>query len=139
MVSKVPPVLKSIFVCDDVVATMATQGKLTILNVFDLYRPADTEPPYVLAKLCVFATLSGVIRDYELQVVVVNAQSREVAFTSPVRMLRIRDRNHVMNVVFRLVNCRFPEAGVYVVELHCDGEFMDDRLLTVIPVEQEEE
>lgn len=55
MAGVLPPVLKGIFVCDDVLGA-PIDGKPIVVNVWNATRlPAGAPLPYTLKKLCVFA------------------------------------------------------------------------------------
>ena len=66
---------------------------------------------------------------FPIHVEVVNVATSKVAFRSPERTIRFPNRQTVVTALFRLLNCRFPEPGVYLVELYIAGTFVDDRVL----------
>ncbi len=69
------PVAKSIFVCDDVVADVAS-GKVSLLNLLNAVRvPSGERLPYQLARLCVFGIFRGGRGPSHFQVKVRQAKS----------------------------------------------------------------
>jgi hypothetical protein len=46
--------------------------------------------------------------------------------------VRFTDRRRSTLVVIRLKDVTFPEPGAYLVELYCENQFVDDRLITVL-------
>ena len=47
--------------------------------------------------------------------------------------VRLVDRRRSTLVVVRLADVTFPEPGAYLVELFCEGQFVDDQLIAVLP------
>lgn len=132
MAEVVHPTLKALYVCDDALTDPAN-GKEHFLGVFTAFRPTETVPPFRLGRMCVFAQLTGGIGEVGVQVLVVRAADREVVFASPVHRLAFPANRHtVVTARFRLVDCEFPSAGVYLVEMYCNSTFLDDRRIRVL-------
>jgi hypothetical protein len=132
MPAPVVPATKAIYLCDDVVED-SNSGKLHLLGVFNSIRPASGENyPYVFDHLCVVAQFTDGLGDVELHFEVVEATTNTIAFTSPNQVLRFSRRQQTVYACLRLTQCPFPRPGVYVVELYCQGTFLDDRQLHLL-------
>ena len=129
MAGAIRPVLKGIYICDDVVISPDSK-KPMIVNLFDRVRvPAATGFPHRLAKLCVFAWLRGGRGRVRFRIEIVNSQTGlqlgaaryyEFDFTDPI---------HSVHGKFMMNNIPFPEPGRYTVEFFCDDEFIDDQVI----------
>ena len=126
------PIFKALFICDDVVADRAT-NKVHVVGLFDTFRAAGTAPPYRLGKLCAFAQLTDWQGELELQVRIIDATTLEQILRSPPMRVNIPARSTLVHIPFRFRNCEFPAAGVFLVELYCNGVFIDDRRFQVLP------
>lgn len=127
------PVVKGIYLCDDIQLN-PDRDKFYLLGTFSTFRPSEPAPPYRLRRLCIFAQLAEVTREISVQAVVLRANTREEAFRTEVHPLqRPASPLVVVPVAFRYTDGEFRESGVYLVELLCNGQFVDDRRLYVIP------
>lgn len=132
MASTMRPVVKAVYLCDEVLPDAVSQ-KISLLNAFGAVRlPDGALFPYTLGRICVFAQMEDGEGDAEFRVVVVSAATGEVVFGSAAHRVFIPNRLTVFSINIRLRRCRFPAAGEYWVELHCDGEVIGDRVLRII-------
>ena len=126
------PVPKAIYLCDVVTAHPVSQN-IDLLGVFNLIRvPVGGMLPYTLARMCVFVQLEDGAGDADLSVAVVSAATGQVAFHSRPYRVRFPNRLAVVSANIRMVDCRFPAAGEYWVELYCDGDLIGDRVVHVV-------
>jgi hypothetical protein len=132
----VVPVTKAVYLCDDVIEDRQTQ-KVHLLGIFNAIRPQGQTPyPFCLGQLCVFAQLVGGVGEVPTTVEVVNAETETVVYAFPEQGLRFASRQTIVSACFRIRNCVFSEPGVYVVELYCQGTFIDDRTLHLLEEER---
>jgi hypothetical protein len=126
------PVGKILHVCDDVVAD-PTSHKLSILNLWELVRvPVGASFPYTLGRICVVALMSDGQGEARFRAEVVRADTGTTIRRSPDYTVHFTDRQRSALVVIRLKDVLFPGAGVYLVELYCEGVFVDDRFISVV-------
>jgi hypothetical protein len=126
------PVGKILYVCDDVIADPVSH-KPSILNLWELVRvPRAASFPFTLGKMCVAALMRDGDGEVRFRVDLVQADTNEVARRSQDYAVRFIDRQRSTLVVIRLNNVTFPEPGTYLVELFCEGVFVDDRLISVL-------
>jgi hypothetical protein len=126
----IAPLGKIVYVCDDVVQDPVSR-KFHMLGAFTAVRPPDGAPyPFLLRQLCVFAQLAGGLGPSSVQARVVDAATGEEVFGSPAHQVTFPGGTAVVTVLFRLRDCPFPHPGTYLVQLFCQGTFIDDRRLT---------
>jgi hypothetical protein len=130
--ASVLPIAKAVYVCDELVPD-STRNKLLIVGAWNAVRvPAETSFPYSLGKLCVFAQLVGGVGAVAIRVDIVRAATRTLIYSSGPRSLTFPDRHTTVTFCLRLRSFVFPAPGEYWVELFCQGQFLDDRLIHVL-------
>ena len=129
----VKPVVKSIFVCDDVVLDPQT-GKVSVLNLWDAVRvPPGGGFPYCLAKVNVFVWWRGGLGQVKTRIDVVQASSGNVIRKTKDHVLNFGARFSSIHGRYGLPDCVFPAPGHYFVELYCEDAFVDDQVIRVLP------
>lgn len=129
MSSGAVPLGKIVYVCDDVLQDPAS-GKLHVLGAFTKVRPLDATYPFLLGRMCIFAQLAGNIGSATVEAKVMDASTGNEVFGSPTYQVNFPGGTIVVTVVIRLLDCLFPRPGAYLVQLFCQGTFVDDRRLT---------
>jgi hypothetical protein len=94
--------------------------------------PPEADYPFVLDRLCVFAQFAGGRGAITFRVSVVDASTGDEVFGSRTYSVMMPGGHVVVTVLIRLKNCSFPDPGTYLVQLFADGDFVDDRRLTLI-------
>ena len=131
MAGTLPPILKGIYVCDDVVGN-PVGGKPMIVNLWNATRvPAGASLPYTLKKLCVFACLRGGRGRSTFRLEVVRAETGDRIGRTRYFECDFADPNATMYTRLMLENVTFPAIGVYTVELFCGGTFLDDQVIQI--------
>jgi hypothetical protein len=129
------PVGKIVYVCDDVVADPISH-KPSILNLWEVVRvPSGESFPYTLGKVCVVARMRDGEGEIRFRAHLVRADNGELIRRSQDYPVRFAERRHSTLVVIRLKDVTFPEPGTYLVELLCEGVFVDDQPISVLPPE----
>jgi hypothetical protein len=98
----------------------------------------DSPYPFRLGQLCVFAQLIGGAGEVPAHVEVVQADTEALVYVSPEQRLRFPRRHTTVSALFRIRNLVFPGPGQYFVEFYCHDNFLDDRLLHLLPGERSE-
>jgi len=128
--ASVIPVAKALYLCDEILSDPA-RAKPHLLGVLNAIRVASF--PHVLARLCVFAKLSDGLGDIRCRARIVNARTSSIVFETPEHTIRFRDRRQILYANFRIEQLVWTAPGESVVELFCDGQFVDDAVLMVVP------
>ena len=127
----IPPVVRSMVVCDGVVRQPGTGNKLDIRGVLHTIKATPGGAfPYTYPELCVYLVLTGGAGVGRVKIVVVEADSEAELFGTPEHtMSHPADRHHVGGVTFRVQDCIFPRPGLYWVEFR-----HDDLTLRAVPL-----
>jgi hypothetical protein len=132
MAGSLRPVLKGVYVCDDVVGN-PVGGKPMIVNLWNAVRvPAGAAMPYTLKKVCVFAWLRGGRGRVTFRIEVVEMATGLRLGQSRFFGYEFTDPNATLYGRFMLEDVTFPSPGSYTVEFFCDGEFLDDQPIRII-------
>ena len=131
MANLIIPVAKKVYVCDDVIRD-PDSGKVSILNLWDTIRVPSSGFPHTQAKVCVFAQLRGGWGDIPVHVEIMHADSDELLRKVGPFAVSFRDRSLTYRVRCQIEGVVFQGPGVYVVELYCDQQFVDDQTFRVI-------
>jgi hypothetical protein len=122
------PVVKSMILCEDVLPGPEGTENVHLMNVFSAIRPREVpSSPYRLRQLCVFLQLTDAEGHTSGHIVGRHAGSDRTVFASPRHDIQFEDRLQMKWVVFRLLNCPFPDAGLYWIEFHCDGRWLAEQ------------
>jgi hypothetical protein len=125
------PLGKIVYVCDDVLEDPGSR-KLHVIGACDTITiPPGANFPYRLGQLCVFAQFAGGLGVGPVEVRAVDAATGDEVFASRVHQVTFGGGHSVLTVLIRMLDCPFPQPGIYLVQLHCLGTFVDDRRLTV--------
>jgi hypothetical protein len=131
MAAELIPVVKSIYLCDDFQPD-SLSGKINMFGVFDAFRPSVSVPPFVLGRLCVVAQLIGGNGDTPVNVEIIDPIDGSLVLSSTTQTIRFPTRHTTVYLCVRLQNCRFPKAGLYLIELYARGQFLDDRRIRIV-------
>src|SRR5687767_15139108 len=120
------PIGKLLHVCDEVIADPDSH-KPSLLNLWEVVRPPEGAAfPFTLGKVCAVALMRDGSGEARFQADIVRADSDEVIRRSREYTVSFTDRRRSTLVVIRLKDVTFPAPGPYLVELYCEGVFVDD-------------
>lgn len=127
----IQPVVRSLTLCDDIVAAPGNPRRLSLLGVVSSIQSLDDPPyPFVHRMLCAFVQLTGCRGTGTLRIEITRADSGQVTGRSPDYPVTFpNDPLAVVGISFRLLACRFPEPGLYWVSL-----WYNDTLLAQQPL-----
>ena len=125
------PFVKSMYLCDQI-RVDATTNKLDIIGVGNVLRlPQGDTFPYIKPKFGVVSQLAGGIGTIEMICQITLASSGQVIYQSQPHRLTFTQRHMTLFYAVKLSSFPFPSRGVYLVELFCDGSFVEDQLYHV--------
>lgn len=93
---------------------------------------ADEDPsfPLVVPELCVFLALTEARGRGEGCIVCIDEAEGTPIFATPPRSIDFADDPlDVIGLPFRIQDCPFPRAGMYVIQFFYDGVVLDERPL----------
>ena len=116
--SAVAPFVRHMLLCDDVRTNPADPRKVIVYGLVNEIRSTATEPSWpVRHSFSVYLALTEGRGAGEGRIVVTAADSGRPTYTGhPHRIEFEADPLKVKGVIFRIVNCSFPQAGLYWVE-----------------------
>jgi hypothetical protein len=124
---KIIPVSRSLYLCDFHAGYQ--DGRVDLYGIFTAIRPAVY--PHVRRHLVVFAQLTGGLGDVPVSLDVRREGEDVGIHTTPVINLRFPNRTVVVQLAVTIEGCRFPEPGVYVVDLFCHNTWVCDTTVTL--------
>ncbi len=117
------PVAKSLYLCDDYVAS--SDGKIDLNGLFNAIRPEEGYPHW-RSRFCVFAQLVNGLGEVPFYIDIRSAKSNRSIYTTATRVLTFPDRLTVRQIVVAIAEVRFSKPGLYLLELFCDNSWVAD-------------
>jgi hypothetical protein len=87
--------------------------------------------PHVQKQLVVFARLLQGLRQVSFYVDIRFASTQQLIHVSSTHMLVFPDRDTVVEMALTLKGVRFPQPGIYLVELFCEAQWTADTRILV--------
>jgi hypothetical protein len=100
------------------------------MGIFNAIRP--THYPHVQAHFVVFAQLHSGLGQVPFYIDVRMATTGQLVGTSNTHFLNFPRRDYVVQLAYTMQKCRFPQPGVYLVELFCGGQWVADTALELL-------
>ncbi|SRR5581483_4779783 len=118
MAANIDPIVRHMFVCDDLVRSSRSPDQWDALGVVNYIRPAvPGRYPVRLRQIAVVVQLAGGRGVGQGYILVVSADTEDPVFASPVHTWNYPpDPLRVLPVVFRIRECSFPRSGLYWVQ-----------------------
>lgn len=131
MAELAPPVVRSLVVCEDVIADPANPARVSLMYLVGTIRATGWPAyPAVQPQLCVFAQLTECRGTLALWAEVRHADTDEVIFRTQIRSVTFPNTPlAVHGWPLRFHNLFFPEPGLYWVQLWCDGTMLAQQPL----------
>jgi hypothetical protein len=130
----VAPRARYLIVCDEVLTDPQRPGKLIIVGLASLVVwPTGATTPLRLEKLVVLLILTDGRGAGMGRIVCRNEETGAPVFGSPPTRISFegKDPSGHHAVTFKLLDCRFPAPGVYVVQFLFDDALVQEQLVTV--------
>jgi hypothetical protein len=121
------PVAQALYLCDGHLGFPG--GKSDLMGLFNSIRA--THYPHVQRQFVVFARLLQGLGQVSFYVDIRFAPTQQLTHVSSTHTLVFPDRDTVVEMALTLKGARFPQPGIYLVELFCEGQFVADTRLLV--------
>lgn len=125
MAQPILPFAHPLFLCDQYL--VRDRGKVDFLGAFDSISPMVY--PHTHRNMYVVAHLSGGLGVVSTHIEVKHAATDTVVGATGPRPLTFPDRDVLIRLASGIQGVRFPEPGIYLVELHCDNTCVADTRL----------
>jgi hypothetical protein len=121
------PVAQALYLCDGHLGFPG--GKSDLMGLFNSIRA--THYPHVQSQFVVFASLLQGLGRVSSYVDIRFAPPQQLTHASGTHTLVFPDRDTVVEMALTLKGARFPQPGIYLVELFCDGQWVADTRVLV--------
>jgi hypothetical protein len=121
------PVAQALYLCDGHLGFPG--GKTDLVGLFNSIGAAHY--PHVQRQFVVFARLLQGLGQVSFYVDVRFAATQQLAHASSTHTLVFPHRDTVVEMALTLKGVRFPQPGIYLVELFCEGQWVADTRLVV--------
>ena len=131
--SGVDPVVRHMLLCDDIQPHPSNPNKMDVLGlVSTIHAVAEADFPLHVPMLCIYLEISGGRGTGQARIDCRQADSDLVRFSSLTHELTFPpDPRAVRGLVFRLVDCLFPQSGLYWVQFCYNRQILAEQPLVV--------
>jgi hypothetical protein len=119
------PVAKSLYLCDGCIGF--ANRKTDLVGLFNSIRPQDY--PHTQLHFVIFTQLIAGLGQVPFYFDVRFAATDQLVHTTTAHMLHFPNRQKVVQLAYTVQACPFAQAGVYLVELFCGGQWVADTSL----------
>jgi hypothetical protein len=134
MTLSLAPSVRYMIVCDEVVKDSERPGKLTIVGLTSLIKwPSEEASPLRLERLVVLLILTNGRGKGTIRIVCRDVETDDRVFGSPPRPISFEGTDPIghYGVTFRILDCHFPEQGMYSMQFLFDETVLHEQLITV--------
>jgi hypothetical protein len=127
----ITPLVRYMILCEDWGTDPNRPNRVNIFGLLTNIRPTD-QPAYPLLfrELCVFLVLTEGRGTGDGQIVCVSADTLDKVFETPMRKIAFGDDPlEVVGVPFRIRDCPFPRAGLYLLQFRYNEVELEHRPL----------
>ena len=100
------------------------------MAIFDGIRPSKY--PYIHSQFIVYARLNQGLGKVPFYIEVRLAASQQLVHVTKTNQLYFPDRDKLVEMVMTMKDVSFPKPGLYLVELHCDAQWVADTTLELL-------
>jgi len=126
--ASVSPVAKAVYLCDGTLGI--PHQKTDLMGLFNAIRPPKY--PHILPSFVVFAQMNGGLGQMSVYADIRMAKTGELLYTTEPKTIHFPTRHRVVQYAYTITQCRFPQKGLYLVELFCRGQWIADTALELL-------
>jgi hypothetical protein len=119
------PIAKALYLCDGTIGFPG--GKTDLVGLFNSINAASF--PHAAKDFVVFAQLSNGLGPVPFYIDIRFAVTNQLIYTSNVHQAQFPNRDITLQIAYTVPSCKFPRAGLYVVELYCNNQWVTDTTL----------
>ena len=125
---RIIPFAKALYLCDGHIAF--SNRKTDLMGIFTSIRPARY--PHVHKQFVIYAQLISGLGQIPFYFDAVFAQTGKLIWTTNTHTLNFPRRDKLVELVLTLQGCPFARPGTYLIELHCNGQWVADTSLELL-------
>jgi len=131
--SGVDPVVRHMLLCDDARPNPNNPRKWDVLGLVSAVNAAsESDFPVLVPTLCVYLEIAGGRGTGQARIDCRQADSGKVMFSSPTHEVTFPpDPLAVRGLAFRLVDCKFPQPGLYWLQFCYNQQTLAEQPLIV--------
>jgi hypothetical protein len=122
------PVAKALYLCDGHIGF--ANKKTDLMGLFNSIRP--NRYPHIQESFVVFAQLISGLGQVPFYLDVRLARTGQLIHTTTTGILHFPHRDKLVQMAYTIQGCRFPQPGIYLVELFCDAQWVADTTLELL-------
>ena len=122
------PVAKTLYLCDGHIGFPGQ--KTDLVGLFGAIRPAHY--PHVQKHFVVFAQLISGLGQVPFYIDIRFAGDGSLIHSTLPSSLQFPHRDKLVQMACTIQGCLFPQPGRYLVELHCNGQWVADTTLELL-------
>ncbi len=122
------PVASSLYLVDGSIGYPG--GKTDLIGIFNTINARVF--PYVQKHFVVYARLVQGLGPIPFYLEICDASTHKLIHVSRTNVLNFPDRDKTIELALTFQGVRFPNAGTFLVELYCSGQWVADTRLQVI-------
>lgn len=126
--ASITPVAKALYICDGAIG-FANQ-KTDVMGLFNAIRPPLY--PHLQNQFVVFAQLLGGLGQVPFYIDIRYAADLSLVHTTNARLLNFANRDTLIQLACTVNGCPFPQPGIYLIELICNGLWVADTTLKLV-------
>lgn len=122
------PTAKALYLCDGCLGF--PNQKTDLVGIFNSIRPHRY--PHVQTQFVVFAQLTSGLGQVPCYIDIRFAATDDLVHTTGTRTLQFPHRQKLVQLAYTIQACPFARAGIFLVELFCDGQWIADTTLELL-------
>ena len=122
------PIGQALLVCDHIIVEEGTNKK-SLIGVFN--NIGSSNFPVIHPQMSVFAAMTNGRSTLPTKLRFIREGDQKEIFAAE-GMVEFQSPNAVVELVFKLVNVPFEQAGLYTFELYCDEELILEKRFNVV-------
>lgn len=123
----IAPSAKSLYLCDGTIGFPG--GKTDPVGLFNSIHAASF--PHRARDFVVFAQLAHGLGQVPFYIDIRFAPRNQLIYTSNVHQVQFPNRDVAVQVAYTVPGCKFPQPGLYLVDLFCNNQWAADTTLVL--------
>ena len=124
----ITPVAKALYICDGTIG-FANQ-KTDLMGIFNAIRAPQY--PHRQGHFVIFAQLLGGLGQVPFYFDIRYAADGTPVHSTKARLMYFPNRDTIVQMAYTMQDCPFPQPGIYLIELFCNGQWVGDTTLKLL-------